>query len=73
VYLEGIALTVSRASYARHGEHRDPPSQPGSEVEKAPDEPGIERIQGLTAKEGPEDGCADSVSARIRRFAKAFP
>jgi hypothetical protein len=73
--LQGMAcLSRVREVPARHGEHRDPPSQPGSEGRpKRLMNRGIDRIQGLTPKEGPEDGCADSVSARIRRFANHVP
>ena len=65
-------LSRVREVPARYGEHRDPPSLPGSEVEKAPDA-GIAVFKAGLAKKGLEDGCADSVSARIRRFANHVP
>ena len=71
--MQGMAcLSRVREVPARYGEHRDPPSIPGSEVEQAPDV-GIVVFKAGLAKKGLEEGCADSVSARIRRFANHVP
>ena len=70
--LQGMAcLSRVREVPARYGEHRDPPSIPGSEVEQAPDA-GIAVFKVGLAKKGLEDGCADSVSARIRASPTTF-